>query len=409
VATTRSVGNFVGRATLEGLSGQPVFDDTFEQGRAMDHIAWAQWADLVVACPASASLIARFANGLADDAATTLWQACWARRAPQFIVPAMNTHMWDYPATQENLARLRGWGIHVLPTATGELACGETGAGRMLEPQQIREQIDAVLNFDRPRSGKRLLVTGGGTREAIDAVRYIGNHSAGRTAASLVDALVRRGHEVTWLGGAGAAEPQASCRRERFASFHDLEQQLQTLLGGATYHGVIHAAAVSDFSVSAALEESAAPGKAVPGQPDLAPGKLASGDAMTLHLAPNPKLLDQLRDYAQDPQLRVVGFKLTAGADEAAARAAVNSQFDRGSSDLVVHNEWQDIVDGRHGFALYNPDGSALQARDADELARRLGQFMEAPSLESYRQAAAEGQKDHPQKGDSAVHKEHGA
>lgn len=325
VATTNSVAHFVGRGTLEGLSGEAIFDDTFAAGQAMDHIHWAGWADIVVACPATANLIARFANGLADDAVSTLWQACWARRAPQFIVPAMNSHMWDYPATQENLATLKRWGIHVLPTAEGSLACGEHGAGRMLEPDEIRQHIEAVMAFDgsmtrvEKTAARRLLVTGGGTREPIDAVRYIGNHSSGRTAAVLADELTRLGHDVTWLGGAGAIEPTEPVRQERYGSFGELDQQLRRLLGTGHFDGVIHAAAVSDFSVHRVGHEQGAPA-----------GKLASDDALSLSLTPNPKLLNRLRDYAGNPALRVVGFKLTAGADEQQARKAVE-RLDRKS------------------------------------------------------------------------------
>ncbi len=371
VAATASVPNFVGRATLEGLSGEAVFDDTFAAGQAMDHIHWAQWADLVVACPASANLIARFANGIADDAVTTLWQACWSRGAPQFIVPAMNTHMWDYPATQENLATLKSWGIHVLPTAEGELACGEHGAGRMLEPEAIRHSIESIMAFDgagRP-AGKRLLVTGGGTREPIDAVRYIGNHSSGRTAATLADELCRLGHEVTWLGGAGAIEPSGKVAREHYSSFVDLDLQLQRLLGSGNFDGVIHAAAVSDFSVDRIGDE-----------PGAVSGKLGSSDVLSLSLKPNPKLLERLRDYAQNPDLRVVGFKLTSGADDSAARAAVQRLFRNGSSDLVVHNDLNGISAGHHSFELHRPDGSRRPAENHRELARQLAEFLEAPA-----------------------------
>ncbi len=365
VACTGSVAEFIGHATLEGLSGEPVFGDTFEAGRAMDHITLAQWADLVVVCPASANLLARFANGIADDAVTTLWQATWGRRAPQFVVPAMNTHMWNYPATRENVERLRRWGVHVLPTSEGDLACGERGAGRMLEVDEIQRRIESVLAFDGRQTGRRILLTGGGTREPIDAVRYIGNHSTGRTAAVLADALVALGHEVTWLGGAGAREPGPGVRRERFVTFADLDAQLERLLGGEHYDGVIHAAAVSDFSVARG------------GGSDAGNGKIPSGQAMDLRLEPNPKLLSRLRGYSRNPDIRVVGFKLTVGADEKAARAAVTRLFDNRSSDLVVHNDFEHISDTHHGYDLHGVNGLAGSAGDSRELARALSDFLE--------------------------------
>ena len=215
VACTPSVENFVGHATLEGLSGQPVFTDAFASGAVMDHIGLTQWADWVVVCPATSNLLNKFVAGIADEAVTTLWQAAWGRDIPMFVIPAMNTHMWNYPATRQSVARLNEWGVHVLPTAAGDLACGETGEGRMLEPEQILERIDSLVAFQgqaRVKNGaKRILITGGGTREPIDSVRYIGNHSTGRTAAVLADELAGAGHEVTWLGRGSCDKAQERC------------------------------------------------------------------------------------------------------------------------------------------------------------------------------------------------------
>lgn len=369
VAATASVSEFVGRATLEGLSGEPVFDDTFAPGRAMDHIELARWADLVVACPASANLLAKFAHGIADDAVSTLWQAAWSRGAPQFVVPAMNTHMWDYPATRENVERLKRWGIHVLPTAAGDLACGETGAGRMLEPDDIRARIEGLLAHDRTVAG-RVLITGGGTREPIDAVRFIGNHSTGRTAAVLADALADRGFDVTWLGGAVAQAPEAVEDLERYESFSDLEAALRRRLETESFDAVIHAAAVSDFSVAGidGNDPGAAPSHGSP----VGAGKIGSGSAMTLHLAPNPKLLPQLRGWSRNPALRVVGFKLTVAADEAGVNRAVQRLFAGDACDLVVHNDLAEIGPARHAYTLIDAGGSRQAADDTRALATLL-------------------------------------
>lgn len=366
VAATPSVPNFVGAATLEGLSGHPVFGDTFETGRAMDHIELARWADLVVVCPASASLLARFANGLADDAVSTLWQATWDRDKPQFVVPAMNTHMWNYPATRENVERLTRWGVHVLPTARGDLACGETGAGRMLEPEDIRQRIESLLAFDGDKPGPAVLVTAGGTREPIDAVRYIGNLSTGGTAAALADALQASGFAVTWLGGDGAVEPAATrIRREHYVTFDDLARQLQRLLGSRHYHGVVHAAAVSDF----AIERSG--GLAGTGK-----RKLSSDAGLTLPLKPNPKLLQRLRGWSANPELAVVGFKLTVGADPAKRDVAVSRLFDGDACDFVVHNDLDTIDDQRHPFRLFSPTGQVAAVEGAAALADVLSNVL---------------------------------
>src|SRR5210317_748141 len=127
VACTRSVAEFVGPATLQGLGAESVFYNVFEQDRAMEHISLGKWADVVIAAPATSNLINKLSAGIADDAVTTLWQAAYGQGKPMFIVPAMNTRMWRYPATQESIGRLRQWGVHVLPVGKGELACGEQG------------------------------------------------------------------------------------------------------------------------------------------------------------------------------------------------------------------------------------------------------------------------------------------
>jgi phosphopantothenoylcysteine decarboxylase/phosphopantothenate--cysteine ligase len=338
VAATPSVQHFVGRATLEGLSGAPLFDDTFAPGHAMDHITLAQWADLIVVCPATANLLNKLAAGIGDDAVTTLWQAAWGRSVPMFVVPAMNSHMWQYPATRDSVARLRSWGVHVLPTAEGDLACGERGAGRMLETADIIQQVDALLNFDRASPAGRVLVTGGGTQEPIDDVRYIGNRSSGRSAASIADLLQTLGFEVSWLGARSALRPAAASHAQYYETFADLDGALQDMLAARRYDAVIHAAAVSDFSVQA----QAAAG-----------GKLPSGQALQLGLQPNPKLIARIKRYAAPASPLLVGFKLTAGASDEAAVAAVARQFAGSDADLVVHNDIAEISAGRHWFDLY--------------------------------------------------------
>ncbi len=368
VACTGSVERFVGHATLEGLSGHPVFTDSFESGRVMDHIGLAQWAGWVVVCPATANLLNKFTAGIADDAVSTLWQATWGRGIPQFVIPAMNTRMWNYPATRASVARLRDWGVHVLPTATGDLACGEQGEGRMLEPQEIMEHIDRLVAFQAPARRRRVLVTGGGTREPIDAVRYIGNQSTGRTAAVLAEELTAAGHEVTWLGARYAIHPDGVARIEHYGSFAELDQQLQNLLGTVPYDMVIHAAAVSDFAV-AGVHPGVGAEPASPG------GKLSSGRGLTLELQPTPKLLNRMREYSCNPDIRVIGFKLTAGADLEQTRVAVEKLFDSAATDAVVHNDLDRISPERHAFTLHRPDGGVEEMDDSRALARALAEF----------------------------------
>lgn len=357
VACTASAGNFVGSATLEGLSGQKVFDNTFEVGRAMDHIALAQWAELVVVCPASSNLINKFVAGIADDAVSTLWQATWGRGVPQFVVPAMNTKMWNYPATQNSVDKLRSWGVHVLPAAVGDLACGEQGAGRMPEPADILRIIDALLSYDRPRRGGRVLVTGGGTREPIDAVRYIGNQSTGRTSAALADAFDELGLDVTWLGARSAVRPNSACRQIEFESFADLQRQLTAELKSRGYDLVVQAAAVGDYAVKDVVGKD--------GRAEAVTGKLESANELSLRLTPNPKLVNRIRQNSRNPDVRVVSFKLTVGADEERIKTAVGRLFAAGGVDLVVQNDLRDIEAGRHRFAIFREgDGTTPMRTD---------------------------------------------
>ena len=394
VACTPSVSQFVGKATLEGFSGHPVLDDTFASGQVMDHIHLAEWADLVVAAPATSNLINKLACGLADDVVSSLWQAAYGRRARLVIVPAMNSHMWDYPATRENIARLESWGVNVLPTAEGNLACGEFGSGRMLEVDEILQRIEALYatpdgpadatespNKTMPgRSAhsrsqqaktvtggpKRILVTAGGTREPIDSVRYIGNLSSGRTAARLSEKFARAGHQVTWLGGAGAELPASETSIEQigYVSFADLRDSLGQLLAERNWDAVVHAAAVSDYHVAAI----AGP----PAENDAGSRKLPSNHELELRLRPNPKLIDNMRSLSRNRGVLLIGFKLTDSLDQLQRQQAVARLFERAGVDAVVHNDVQDISPARHPVTLHYPGGEARNCADVSQLAEAV-------------------------------------
>lgn len=362
VACTPSVAQFVGHATLEGFSGRPVLGGAFETGRVMDHIRLAQWADVVILAPATSNQINKLAHGIADDAVGALWQAAWGRGMPMLVVPAMNSHMWDYPATRESLARLQSWGVHVLQPAEGALACGEQGAGRMLEVDEILQQLDGIM---RSRSsGQRILLTAGGTREPIDSVRYIGNLSSGRTAAQLCDALVRAGHEVCWLGAESAERPSLPCRQSSYVTFSDLQTSLQQLLQSQNWDLVVHAAAVSDYSVHR-IEQDKEP--IVAGS-----AKLKSDGEISLHLKSNPKLLDQLRGWSSNRAVKIVAFKLTDTFDPEQRKSAVQQLFQRAGVDAVVHNDMQEITRDSHPFTLHFSCGKIENCANVQELADRL-------------------------------------
>jgi phosphopantothenoylcysteine decarboxylase/phosphopantothenate--cysteine ligase len=370
VACTRSVAEFVGASTLQGLGAEMVFDNVFTPGQAMEHISLGKWADIVIVAPATSNLINKLSAGIADDAVSTIWQAAYGQGKPMVIVPAMNTRMWRYPATQESVRRLKQWGIHVLPVGKGELACGEQGEGRMLEPNEILKTVDRLLAFDKQPTGKRILITAGGTRENIDSVRFIGNMSSGRTASRLADELATAGHELTWLGAEDAIRPIRVNRIISYYSFSDLEDRLRELLGSGDYDIVIHAAAVSDFSVASV---EAYNGDMLQNRQ----GKLPSGSDLLLRLKRNPKLLNQLKTWSANPDLQVIGFKLTDTVDLQQRFAAVKKQFDDSKVDAVVHNDLSDISREAHPFSLYTPEHKPVHCADGGALAKTLDELME--------------------------------
>jgi len=373
VVCTRAVTEFVGHSTLQGLGAELVFDNVFTPGQAMEHISLGKWADIIIAAPATSNLINKFSTGIADDAVSTVWQAAYGQGKPMLIVPAMNTRMWRYPATQESVKRLQQWGIHVLPVGKGELACGEHGEGRMLEPTEILQTVERLMVFDHQLSGKRILITAGGTRERIDSVRYIGNMSSGKTAARLADELTAAGHEITWLGAENAIRPNSVNRLVSFYSFADLAARLQELLARGDHDMVIHAAAVSDFSV-AALETD-------DGTKLQQGGKLSSDSDLLLRLKPNPKLLSQLKKWSANPDLKVIGFKLTDTEDFQQRIAAVKKQFDQSGVDAVVHNDLADISEKAHSFNFYSGTQKPVYCEDGTKLASTIntmvGKLME--------------------------------
>ncbi len=197
VVMTHAATHFVGAATFQALSGSAVRGDLWDEGAeaAMGHIELARWADRIIVAPATANFLAKLAHGIADDLLTTL---CLATTAPLFVAPAMNQAMWLAPATLENVDRLVGREVGILGPASGEQACGDVGPGRMLEPREI---VASVSRASSLLSGVRVLLTAGPTREAIDPVRYLSNHSSGKMGYALAEAAKRAGAEVTLVSG----------------------------------------------------------------------------------------------------------------------------------------------------------------------------------------------------------------
>lgn len=249
---TKNGAEFVTPVTFEGVTRHKCIVDTFDRNfqYSVEHIALAKQADLVLVAPATANVIAKLANGLADDMLTTTVLAC---HCPKMIAPAMNTGMYENPVTQDNLAKLRHYGWTVVEPACGRLACGDTGAGKFPEPAVLMEYVLKQLAEKQDMAGLHVLVTAGPTQEALDPVRFLTNHSTGKMGYALACNAVRRGAEVTLVTGPTALEPPAfvhtvpvRCAAEMFDAVTAAAPQ-QDLLA--------FAAAVADYRPATTAED----------------------------------------------------------------------------------------------------------------------------------------------------------
>ena len=244
VVMTKNACSFVAPLTFETLSGHPVAVDTFERPATweVEHIALAKRADLFLIVPATANIIGKMACGIADDMLST---TVMATRAPVMIAPAMNTGMWENPAVQQNITKLMSRGVHVVSPATGHLACGDTGAGKLEDVEVIVQRAVQVLNAKQDMKGLRVMVTAGPTREALDPVRYISNRSSGKMGYAIARAAAMRGAQVTLLSGPVSLEAPHGVTLVPFTTTQDL---LERALEHAADHDIlIQSAAPADY------------------------------------------------------------------------------------------------------------------------------------------------------------------
>ena len=240
---TRSAAEFIAPMTLQALTGRPVRDSLFDPQHeaAMGHIELARWADVVVIAPATADVIAQLANGSAPDLLSTL---CLATQAPLLVAPAMNQAMWRHQATQANIALLQSRGVNIVGPAEGEQACGDTGPGRMLEPAAILSVIEQRFRDGR-LLGKRVVVTAGPTREAIDPVRFVANRSSGKMGFALATALAAQGAEVVLIAGPVVLPTPSGVERIDVESALQMHKAVFEALPGSELF--VACAAVADF------------------------------------------------------------------------------------------------------------------------------------------------------------------
>ena len=329
VIMTQSAMEFITPLTIQALSGNPVASDLLDPAAeaAMGHIELARWADVVLLAPATANLIARINAGMANDLLTT---TCLATSAPVIVCPAMNQQMYQNITTQENLANLARKGLIIWQPASGNQACGEVGPGRMQEPTAMAEQL---VQFFGPKSlcGHNVLITAGPTREAIDPVRYISNHSSGKMGYSLAQAAAEMGAKVTLVSGpVNLATPPGVTRID----VDSAQQMLEAVMGQVEQHDIfIGCAAVADYRIAAVADQKIK----------------KSAEQMQLALVRNPDILAAVAQHAIRPF--TVGFAAETNDVEQYARG----KLQRKKLDMIAAN---DVSIQGLGF---NADSNALQ------------------------------------------------
>lgn len=354
VIPTEQALQFVGAATFEALSGNPVDTDVFCRVDEVQHVRLGQEAQLIVVAPATADLLARLAAGRADDllTATILVATC-----PVVLAPAMHTEMWTNAATQANVATLRSRGITVLEPATGRLTGKDSGPGRMLEPQQIAalaRTVGSTGTIARSLEGKRVLISAGGTQENIDPVRFIGNRSSGRQGFALAEIAAQRGAEVTVVAGDTDCLPvPAGADIVRVRSAREMEAEIFARDSQADL--IIMAAAVADFR-----PESEATSKLKKGRAD---------DALSsLHLVENPDILRGVvhRRHANETEAVIVGF----AAETENALEFGRAKLQRKGADMLMVNSVSGgrvFGESRNSGWIVGADGTELEVRDGSK------------------------------------------
>lgn len=313
VVMTRSAGEFVTAQTFQAVSGFPVRSELWDQAAeaAMGHIELARWADEILIAPATADFIAQLAHGLAGDLLSTL---CLATRAPIAIAPAMNQAMWAHPATQANIALLKQRGVRVLGPATGEQACGDVGAGRMLEPTELAALL-AVHTRGQLLAGVKAVVTAGPTRERIDPVRFITNRSSGKMGFAVAESLYAAGAEVVLISGPVQLPTPLGVERINVESADEMLAAVRSAIAGVQIF--VATAAVSDYRAEQIATEKIKKSQA----------------AMTLTLARTPDILATVGESTNPPFL--VGFAAETNHVERNALAKLTAKH----LDMIAANQ----------------------------------------------------------------------
>lgn len=252
VIMTRNATNFIHPITFETLTGNKCLVDTFDRNfqYSVEHVSLAKKADIFLVAPASANVIGKLANGIADDMLTTTMLAC---KCPKLVSPAMNTNMYENQIVQDNLKKLESYGFEVIDPAEGYLACGDTGAGKMPEPEVLLSYILRTIGHEKDMVGKRVLVTAGPTQERLDPVRFITNHSTGKMGYAIAENCMRRGADVTLVSGPVSIAPPLFVKVIPVVSAADMAETVKSC--SETQDIIIKTAAVADYRPAHPAEE----------------------------------------------------------------------------------------------------------------------------------------------------------
>ncbi|HVJ07746.1 MAG TPA: bifunctional phosphopantothenoylcysteine decarboxylase/phosphopantothenate--cysteine ligase CoaBC [Acidisarcina sp.] len=351
VVMTEAAREFIQPLTFASLTGHKVITGLWSSGSAesdldaaIQHISEAQWADALVVAPATANVLAKFAHGIADDFLSTMYLAT---TAPVLAAPAMNVNMWQHPATVANLEILRNRGVQVIEPGSGYLACGMIGDGRMAEPEIIAEQVLQTLNRRNDLAGEVVLVTAGGTREAIDPVRFLGNRSSGKMGYAVAEAAQSRGARVILVSGPTVLQPPANCEVIPVVTADEMRSAVLGQLDQATI--VVKAAAVADYRPVVRAEQ-----------------KLKRSGPLTLELIPTEDILAEVVRQRR-PGTLVVGF---AAETENALQFGRDKLLRKGVDAIVLNDV------GRPGVGFDSDRNAATfltpqTAIDFPEMAKR--------------------------------------
>jgi len=362
IIMTENASKMFPSSSFEKASGNRIFISLFPKEfdyknilktRQVEHIKLASGADIIVIVPATANIIGKIANGFADDFLTT---TVLATNAPILICPSMNTNMWNNPLVIENINKLKDAGYHILSPAIGKLACGTYGEGRLSEIGKIADEINTILKKKNRLRGKKIIVTAGGTQEAVDAVRVITNRSSGKMGIAIADESYLQGADILLIRAKNSVRPRYPVKEKFFESAKDLGNLIKKHIRGYDY--IFHTAAVSDFIPEEKIDK-----------------KMDSSKSIILKLKSSPKICNYIKKW--NPYVKLIGFKAVYKEKENDLVAKGFKKLKESSADYVMVN---DVGEEDIGFSSDNNEVYVVSAKGL------LMKIKKAPKKEVARQ-----------------------